>query len=416
MSAAGRYGFLWLLLLFLSNHCLLAQQGSASDLRRQRQQLERELRRNQQRLNETRREKQQALSQLSLLDRQIRKRVQLIRVLREEVEQIDVYIAAVEDTIHTQQAYIDQLRLEYARTLRTAYRAYQTQSWLNFLYTSNSVNDAIRRWLYFRQYQRHRRRQSRDIEIAQQAVQRRVDELHLQKAEKERLLSNNERQKEALSSERSRRNDLVGKLSSSEKDIVAKIRQQQRENQALNAAIASAINRELANQNRSSSTGNRADTRIGNRPDVPSTNTATNPALNQLSASFAAQRGRLPWPVAAGQIYSRYGRQPHPSVPNIMISNNGIKITVPVASPVRCVFTGEIVSVQTVPGSRQMILVKHGEYFTVYSNVETVDVAKGQPVKAGDVLGTAAGGDSPLHFELWKGSASQDPEKWIQRR
>jgi len=111
MSAAGRYSFLWLLLLLLSNHCLLAQQSSTSDLRRQRQQLERDIRRNQQRLNETRREKQAALSQLSLLDRQIGKRRQLIRLLREEVEQIDGYVVAVEDTIRTQQAYIDQLEL-----------------------------------------------------------------------------------------------------------------------------------------------------------------------------------------------------------------------------------------------------------------------------------------------------------------
>ncbi len=412
MSAAGRYGFLWLLLLVLSNHYLLAQQGNASDLRRQRQQLERDIRRNQQRLNETRREKREALSQLSLLDRQISKRKQLIRILREEVEQIDVYVSAVEDTIRTQQAYIEQLRQEYARTLRTAYRAYQTQSWLNFLYTSSSLNDAIRRWLYFRQYQRHRSRQSRDIEIAQRAVQRRVDELHLQKAEKERLLSNNERQRAALSSERSRHSDLVGKLNSSEKDILAKIRQQQRENQALNTAITNAINRELAIQNRSTNTSSGNASR---RDELPS-NPSTNPSSNQLSASFAAQRGRLPWPVTNGQIYSRYGRQPHPSVPNIMISNNGIKITVPAASAVRCIFNGEIASVQTVPGSRQMILVKHGEYFTVYSNLETVEVAKGQQVKAGDILGTAAGDDSPLHFELWKGSASQDPEKWIQRR
>lgn len=414
MRAAGRYALGVLLLFLLSNHCLLAQQSNASDLRRQRQQLERELGRNQQRLNQTRREKREALSQLSLLDRQIRKRVQLIRVLRKEVEQIDVYIAAVEDTIRTQQIYIDQLKHEYARTLRAAYRAYQTQSWLSFLYSANSVDDAVRRWLYFRQYQRHRSRQSRDIEIAQQAVQRRVGYLLLQKTEKEQLLSNNERQKEALSSERSRRNDLVGKLSSSEKDIVAKIRQQQRENQALNAAITNAINREIANQNRTSSPA--PGTRSTSRTAEPVTNPSTSPPSNQLSASFAAQRGKLPWPVSSGQIYSRYGRQPHPSVPNIMISNNGIKITVAAASPVRCVFPGEIVSVQAVPGSRQMILVRHGEYFTVYSNLETVEVTKGQQLKAGDILGAAAGGDSPLHFELWKGSTSQDPEKWIQRR
>lgn len=411
MSAAGRYSFLWLLLLLLSNHCLLAQQSNASDLRRQRQQLERDIRRNQQRLNETRREKQAALSQLSLLDRQIGKRRQLIRLLREEVEQIDVYVVAVEDTIRTQQAYIDQLRQEYARTLRTAYRAYQTQSWLNFLYTSNSVNEAIRRWLYFRQYQRHRRRQSRDIEIAQRAVQKRMGELQLQKVEKERLLSDNEKQRAALSSERSRHSDLVGKLNSSEKDILASIRRQQRETRILNSAITNAINQELAIQNRSN-TG----TGGTNRREEPGPGTSTSPASNQLSVSFAAQRGKLPWPVAGGQIFSRYGRQPHPSVPNILISNNGIKITVAAASPVRCVFNGEIANIQTVPGSRQMILVKHGEYFTVYSNLETVEVVKRQQVKAGDILGVAAGGENPLHFELWKGSASQDPEKWIARQ
>jgi septal ring factor EnvC (AmiA/AmiB activator) len=411
MSAAGRYSFLWLLLLLLSNHCLLAQQSSTSDLRRQRQQLERDIRRNQQRLNETRREKQAALSQLSLLDRQIGKRRQLIRLLREEVEQIDGYVVAVEDTIRTQQAYIDQLRQEYARTLRTAYRAYQTQSWLNFLYTSNSVNDAIRRWLYFRQYQRHRRRQSRDIEIAQQAVQKRMGEQQLRKAEKERLLSDNEKQRAALSSERSRHNDLVGKLNSNEKDILASIRRQQRETRTLNSAITNAINQELAIQNRSN-TG----TGGTNRREEPGPGTSTSPASNQLTVSFAAQRGKLPWPVASGQILSRYGRQPHPSVPNIMISNNGIKITVAAASPVRCVFNGEIVNIQTVPGSRQMILVKHGEYFTVYSNLENVEVVKRQQVKSGDILGVAAGGENPLHFELWKGSASQDPEKWITRQ
>lgn len=410
-----------LALLLVFGLVLAAQTGNPADLRQRRQQLLRDLQRNQQRLDRTRAEKQETLEQLALLGSQIRKREQLIQHLRTEVTELEQVIALHEDSVRLMQHHIDVLKSEYVRTLRVAYRALLTRSWAAFLFSSTDINQAFRRWQYLRQYQRYRHRQSRAIEAVQKSLRSQITSLEAQKREKESLLGINQQQRGLLDHERNDQTQLLGKLKTSESRIASEISTQQKAHEALNTAIETAIAEEVARQRRataaaaSTSSSNRSS---GGNTAKPSASTSAPAAENNpISQSFAAQRGRLAWPVSQGQIVRRFGRQPHPSVPNIEISNNGIDISTTAHAPVSSVHSGEVVSLRFVPGYQHTVLVKHGDYYTVYSNLESVSVSKGQKLNAGDRIGAASGGENGnLHFELWRQEQRQNPEHWISRR
>lgn len=393
---------------------LMAQQtgNSAGDLRQRRQQLLRDLQRNQQRLDRTRREKQETMEQLSLLGAQIRKREQLIETLRDEVEQLEADIYLAEDSLDQLQRTLDGLRTEYSQTLRTAYRAMLTRSWAAFLFASSDFDEALKRWQYFRRYQRYRRRQAREIARAKELLLEKAGELAARKAEKENLLSANEQQRGLLTNERSSQNQLLGKLKVNEGRINAEITEQQKAHEALNAAIESAIAEEVARQRRRAAAAPAANAASGSTTSTATASRESNPE----SRSFAALRGRLPWPVSGGRITRKFGRHPHPTLPNIQVANNGIDISATAGAAVNCVHAGEVASLQFVSDFQHTVLVRHGDYYTVYSSLSSVSVSKGQKLNAGDRIGTALGGDKPVHFEVWRLEQRQDPELWISRR
>jgi murein DD-endopeptidase MepM/ murein hydrolase activator NlpD len=138
-----------------------------------------------------------------------------------------------------------------------------------------------------------------------------------------------------------------------------------------------------------------------------------------LSKQFNLNKTKLPWPVGSGFISQAFGIHPHPTMRNITTENNGINISTTQGSKARAVFDGEITAIVKIPGLFNTVLVKHGEYFTVYSNLEVVNISKGQQIKTGQELGliyTNEEGKTELHFEVWKGNEKQNPEHWLRRR
>ncbi|WP_238531562.1 murein hydrolase activator EnvC family protein [Nitritalea halalkaliphila] len=140
------------------------------------------------------------------------------------------------------------------------------------------------------------------------------------------------------------------------------------------------------------------------------------PEVAALSASFAGNRGKLPWPVASGFISQKFGSTPHPTLKGYTIDNDGIDIQTTANADVRAVFDGVVMKVATVPGYGGTVLIKHGEYFTMYSRLKTITVKSGQTVKARDVIGKVAtnkDGISEVHFETWKGLTPMNPASWL---
>ncbi|PHI19682.1 hypothetical protein CEQ90_11570 [Lewinellaceae bacterium SD302] len=386
------------ILLFL---CLLGTLNlcaqSAEELKNRRNKLIRDLKSTTQQLDRTKAQKSKAIKSLNLLQQQIEQRRELIETLNQEVELTNTRIADNQDILNSLGLDLERMRSEYASTLRAAYRNKMTNGWLGFLLSADGFNDAFRRYNYLRQYQRYRRNQGRLIVATQESMRSRTIELEIQRVEKEELLIAASEQGQELESALQTQVGLVDELSGEEKKLFARVKQQQREQAALDAAIEKAIAEEIAT---------RASSKLRNSGDDFEEN------IPAIGKNFAEQRGHLNWPVQ-GSVIKPFGKQPHPDVPSVTIYNGGIDLDATAGARVQAVFTGKVISIRQIPGYRNTVMVRHGDYYTVYSNLEKVIVIEGDEVELGTSLGFTSQNGDPLHFELWRGKERQDPGRWL---
>ena len=196
----------------------------------------------------------------------------------------------------------------------------------------------------------------------------------------------------------------MNKLKKNEANILAQIKEQEAAKEELNQAIEQAIAAEMARIRREERASRTSSTASNNRTSVS----------EEDSGAFASLKGRLRWPID-GEITKRFGRQPHPTVKGVEISNNGIDISVNGRADVSVVADGAVVSTHFVPGYRNMVLVRHGNYYTVYSNLESVTVSSGTELKAGQTVGRISKQAGELHFEVWRQKERLNPERWIRK-
>ncbi|MEL6656599.1 MAG: peptidoglycan DD-metalloendopeptidase family protein [Bacteroidota bacterium] len=376
---------------------------SAADLRQKREALQAEIKENTRRLGDTRRNKEAALVQVALLQKQIRNREELIATLQQEIEQTESSIGRTNEVVLALSEDIERLKGEYADLVRAAYRARLQHSWLTFILSSKSFNEAFRRWQYLRQYQRFRSRQAKLIVATQASLASKLSQLERDREDKAILLVTEQNQQTSLGREKNAQDQLLNRLKKNEATILAEIKEQEAAKEELNQAIEKAIAAEMARIRREE----RASRSSGSTPS------RTNTTSNAVGGTFAQLKGRLPWPID-GEITKRFGRQPHPTVKGVEISNNGIDISVSGRSDVAVVADGIVVSTHFVPGYRNMVLVRHGDFYTVYSNLETVSVGSGSELSAGQSIGRISKQAGELHFEVWRQKERLNPEKWIQ--
>lgn len=381
--------------------CLIATVGlnaqSAAELKHRRNKLIQDLKQTTQQLDRTKAQKSKAIKSLNLLQQQIEQRRALIATLNQEVELTNTRIADNQDILNALTLDLERMRAEYGSTLRATYRNKITNGWLGFLISADGLNDAFRRYNYLRQYQRYRRNQGRLIVATQESMRSRTIELEIQRIEKEELIAAANEQGEALESALATQVGLVDELSGAEKQLFARVKQQQREQAALDAAIEKAIAEEIA----------------ARAKDKPSSDGTFEENLPAVGKSFAEQRGRLNWPVQ-GDVVKPFGKQPHPDVPSVTIYNGGIDLAVTGGARVQSVYPGKVISIRQIPGYRNTVMVRHGDYYTVYSNLEKVIAIEGDEVELGTTLGFTSQGGEPLHFELWRGKNRQDPGRWLR--
>ncbi|MEM7572986.1 MAG: peptidoglycan DD-metalloendopeptidase family protein [Bacteroidota bacterium] len=376
---------------------LLAQR-SATDLRERRQQLIADLAETTELLSATQEQRSAAIQRLNLLQRQIEQRRELIATLNEEIELNQLRTDRNQNVVESLGDDLERLRQEYANTVRAAYRAQRTNSWLAFIFSAESFNSVFRRVNYLRQYQEYRNRQSRLILLTQQMLSEKLEELVFQREEKENLLLAASTQGEELQAALSTQTTLVGELGQSERRLLSRVEQQRREHEQLNRSIEAAIASELEERQRRE----RAD-----GASVPE-------LAPSVGRDMPSQRGRLLWPVD-GEIVRGFGQQPHPDVPSVMVMNGGVDIESIPGARVQAVFAGEVISSRSVPGYRQVLMVRHGDYYTVYSNLDRTSARVGDEVEIGTTIGFMGQDDRPLHFEIWEGRERQDPARWLNR-
>ncbi len=392
--------FLVLFLLLVTYSVVPAQ--SAADLRTNRQKLLREIEANNAQLASTKRDKEAMLQRIATLQRQIRKRQELVSTVQQEIRYTEESIIRNTEVAASLRLDLDRLKREYGQLLRMAYRARLRRSWIFFIFSADGFNDAYRRWQYLRQYNRYRRKQARLMKDTQDMLAHKLEQLATRRAEKEQLLGEQQGQQERLGQERRDKDQLLDKIKISETTLLAKLEKQEKARESLNTAIEKTIREEMDRQVREERDNTTAIS-------TASANTAT------AGSSFNSLRGKLPWPCV-GEMSKPFGKQPHPDLPNIQISNNGIDIAAGSDAPVKAVNSGKVVSTQFVPGYRHTVLIQHDTYYTVYSNLETLSVSKGQEVSTGTVVGRTGTDGGDLHFEIWQEKNRLDPTRWLTRR
>lgn len=376
-----------------------------SQLEADRKQLLAEIKANNDKLSVIQVDKASKEEQLFLLQSQARKRERLIFTLEQEIQQADAGIARVDEVVTLLGDDLNTLRDEYAKVLRAALRHKLSGSWRVFLFSAQNLNDAFRRWQYYRQYDRYRNRQALLIEETQQTLIDKKEQLAGARVEKEELLRAAESQQATLNAELEKIAVLVTDLKKNEKQLLAQIQQQQKAHEQMNAAIELVIREETKKRKEEAK-----------NPTVTSTSRSDAPVAAATGGFLPANRGKLPWPVDDGMIVKSFGRQAHPTLKSVYISNNGIDIRSGAGSEVRAVFDGKVSGILFVPSYRNAVILQHGDYYTVYSNLDVVSCKREDMIKAGQSLGTLAAEDPEVHFELWHEKQHLNPALWLKKQ
>ena len=410
-------------------------------------------------LDKTKQNKSAVYERFVTLQNQIERREDLIQTIENEIVESENIITRNTGVIAALNEDVSKMRAEYGQILRTSFRLKALNNPLMFLLSAENLNQAYRRWIFLRNYNKYRVGQQEAIAFTQSILSKKIVSLGLEKTEKEQLLMEMQGQKGTLTTELTDKNTMLQTLSTDE----AKLRSELEEKQKTKAALDNSIERTIAEEERKKDeiTVAKNKKKAAASPPPKAANPVPKPAIpapsvpNVLpkpidnppkpvtepapkpqkavvteapekeveveditSQSFQKLRGRLPWPVDGGFIARAYGKQKHPTLKNIEITNNGIDIRSSEEAPVRSVFEGKVAGVQYIPGHDYTVIIQHGNYYTVYSNLSETNLSKGDIVAAGSLVGKVStnpiSGAAELHFELWREKERLNPASWIK--
>ncbi len=379
-------------------------QNKRVELEKEKKKLKKDIEYKNKLLNETAKSKSSSLGQLVVLRKKIKNREDLINAIEREIDYLEEQIEYAENNIVSLKEDLERLKKEYARMIYYAYLNKSSYDRLMFVFAAEDFNQAYKRLKYLQQYSEFRKRQGELILATQDSIQVRINELEATKSDKESLIKNIKDEAQLLASERQQQQSVFNQLSAKEKDLKAEISKKKKEADRLTKAIQRIIAEEIRKQREASGgTGGYMLT----------------PEAKELSSKFASNRGKLPWPLEKGVITEYFGEHWHPVLKGIKVNNNGLNISTEDGARARAVFAGEVTGIVVIPGAGKAVLVRHGEYISVYSNLKDVFVQKGDKVDIKDPIGIIltdpVKGKTEIHFEVWKGQKPMNPAEWLYR-
>ncbi|MFN8287284.1 MAG: peptidoglycan DD-metalloendopeptidase family protein [Chitinophagales bacterium] len=366
--------------------------------------------------NSAKKEKNQ--SEILSLQAKIKSREKLIGNMSDQIGELDEDIDETQQEIENKTVEVDKMKAEYAKMLRKSYENITLQNQLTFILSSNSFFDAVRRYNYLQKIADYRKSQAKAIQQYVLDLQAKRDELQDTKEQKETLLEKQTRQKEELENEKKEKDNAVAKLLEKEKKLRKQADEKNKAAQQLNARIQAIIEDEIRQAKKKAEEQAKKNPGSTNTPTIKKNEAIPmTPEERALSASFEKNMGKLPWPVLRGHIVSEFGVHEDPLLAGVKRNNNGIDIKTEPGADARSVFGGTVISVFYLPTIQNCIIVKHGEYFSVYSNIETASVKANDVVTTKQTLGklhTEKSEDlTKVHLEIWKGKEKMDPALWL---
>lgn len=387
--------FLFCLMIFVTTASCFAQ--SKDELQKKVSQLEKDIKKAEKLLGETAKSKESSISEINLLKVQIEQRESLIKTYEQQISLINKEISKNKKNISKLQSELDDLRHEYAEMLTIYYKNRNNLNNLLFIFSSEDFNQAVRRMRYIREFNDLLKDKTREIEKTKGEIKSKLSQNEAEMKSKQKLLGSQKKEKEALLKDKKKVEGKIANLKKKESKIKKEIKQKNKEAQALQDKIKKIIEEEAR--------------RIREMKDKNG-----NPIDYQLSVDFENNKGRLPWPCD-GIVTGKYGTSKHPTQAKVKINNHGIDISADKGTNACCVFDGKVSTVFNT-GKSNVVMVRHGLYFTLYANLDKVFVKAGQKVRTGDRIGvvhtSATENTTVLHFEVWNDKNHTNPQNWLK--
>lgn len=352
-------------------------------------------------LSRTERDRKNNRSQLQLVQNNLTNRRRIITSLDGQIGVVNREVNAKTRTIDRLEKELADLKAEYGALILAAYRSQQSHNVLAFIFAAEDFNDITQRLFYVKRYTMIRERKAVQIDSVSHRLQADVTSLSLKRDSLDRIVESRNREVGNLEREEQEFRRIDTSLGSQARQYNQKIEAQRKRIEDIQNQIARIVAEEAR------------------RAVAASRTAAEEEAFVLLTGRFDQNRGRLPYPVSGGVIVERYGSHPHPTQRGVTVNNRGVNIAARRGAPVRAVFEGDIVRVFLTPGAGNTVMIRHGSYFTTYSNLETVSVRVGDRVAINQQIGNLYAGDSAeeyiLPFTIWNGTQTQDPEQWLRR-
>lgn len=401
------FGYLIIFLgLFLAFGSADAQ-NRRQQLEQRRQALKEEINQFNRLLAGSKKERQNVLTMAEDLSGKIRATEQLIRTNNQEANLLTQEINENQDKITLLRRELEALKNDYAELMRKTYKSRSKKSRMMFLFSSENFLQAYKRLQYMKQYAKYREQQGEKIKSSAEELQNLNLELSKQREDLKEILAENRKTKARLEEDKKQQESLLAQINSQSTEYQKQINQRQKEISAIDAEIQRLIREAIAAENKK-------------KGSTSTTTFALTPEAKALAVSFESNKGKLPWPVKAGNVIAFFGTGKSELVKHIPIQNNGIRIATNEGEEVFSIFKGKVMQIQAIKGSNKVIYVQHGNYISVYNNLDKIYVKKGQDIATGQLLGKVGKSTSThrptLHFYIFNNTKALDPLLWILRR
>ncbi len=366
---------------------------NVKDLQKKQKKLQQEIEQTNKMLKQTKRDESATLNKLQLIGQNIKNQKKLINTLDNEITALNREMNHLTKTRDSLQNVLEAHKTDYARLVRQSHYARMQQSPLLFLLSSDSFQQLARRARYLQEFAHFRQEQVRRIENTQREIDTQNELLQANKQNKQTVLSSKKREQENLKRDERKQQTMLTKLKSKEKDLNKQLKQQQKKVNELNKKIDNLVKKQAS-----------------------STTTLTK-EQKLIAGGFEANKGRLPWPVEKGIISGHFGKQQHPVYSQVTMDNKGIYLQTTAGSKARAVYKGEVTSCFMIANT-YAVIIQHGNYRTVYSNLSKLNVKQGDKVDTKQAIGTIftdAEQDqkTELYFQIYKDRDILNPELWI---
>jgi septal ring factor EnvC (AmiA/AmiB activator) len=414
-------------------------QSSSEKLKKEQDRLEKKISNTKTLLNKMKNNTEASLNELRLIDNQIKFREELVRNYDNQIRGAQVKIAEKDQEVTQLSTKLVTLKKQYKKLLVYAYKHRNKYGKLMFIFSSDSYFEALKRNKYLTKVSEMQEKQFLVIKQHQKLIKKEIDRISKEKEFKLKVLDEKKQEREKIQQDKGKQEAVYQKFKKEEEKLYAALREDERKKEVLKQQISAAIQKEIAaaeakrkkaeeEARKKSTKATTSTTTTSTTASKPETTTAakevsfTETKENvALSKSFEGNKGKLPWPVVKGSVTEGFGKNAHPTLPNVYTNNNGIDISAPKNAQVRAVFEGEVTSVLNIPGAGKVVIIKHGNYRTVYSNLQDTYVQSGSKVTTKQSIGSLLPKDgssvSVAHFEIHQvvGTAVQclNPSLWI---